>query len=237
MWRRCFAEAVCVFLLVVTVGISNGEPFAVGGTLWCLMVLQGFTSNAVFNPAMSVSFILKFYIDKKLTDKLLTEYAIYAVVQFLSAIVGAFAAWAVVEHTVHFSIMEGFREAETFYAEVLYTSMIACNTHMVGRLIENKVVVGGVVAMTVTAGDWAIGKVSGGCFNPAVAFGINLVSYIRTGKHMGDTWIYLFGPTLGAVLGTLLSEFFGREVDKVRDLKYKESVGEDEEVTFSQDLS
>lgn len=235
MLRRCFAEAIGVFFLLVTVGISDGEPFAVGGTLWCLMVMTGFTSNAVFNPAMSASFLLKFHFDKKLTNQVIIEYSIYSVIQFIFAILGSLVAWAILEHTVHFSVMDGFKEAETFYAEVIYTSMIACNAHMTARLTNNKIVAGGIVAMTVTGGDWAIGKVSGGCFNPAVAFSINLVSYINTGKHMGDTWIYLFAPTIGALLGTCLCEFFGRELDLIKKIK-EEVDEEEEEVTFSQNI-
>lgn len=235
MLRRCFAEAIGVFFLLVTVGVSNGEPFAVGGTLWCLMVMTGFCSNAVFNPAIGLSFLLKFYLDKKLTNDLIIEYAIYAVIQFVFAFFGSLAAWSIVQHSVHFSVMDGFEVAETFYAEVIYTALIACNAHMMGRLSNNKIICGGLVAMAVTGGDWAIGKVSGGCFNPAVAFSINLVSYISTGKHMGDTWIYLFAPVIGALLGTILCEYFGRELDEIK--RNKEQIDEEEEeVAFSQEV-
>ena len=231
IYRRFFAEAIGVFLILFAVGVSNGEPFAVGGSLWCIMVLTGFTSNAVFNPAMCVSFILKAHLDKCLTRDFLIEYIVYAVIQFLSAILGALAAWGVLAHTVHFEILDGYSDAETFFGEVIYTSMIACNTHMMGKLSDNPIVRGGLVAMTVTGGIWAIGKISGACFNPAVGFAINLVTYIKTGKHMSDTWIYIFGPTVGAILGTFISQFFGDEIDNIR--KAKEIPSEDEEITIN----
>ncbi|OMJ85666.1 hypothetical protein SteCoe_12935 [Stentor coeruleus] len=231
MYRRLFAEAVGVYILLFAVGVSDGEPFAVGGTLWCLMILTGFTSNAVFNPAISISFMQKAYYDKKLNEAYIIEYSLYILVQFVSAFLGALTAWAVLEHTVHFKVMDGYQEAETFYAEVIYTSMIACNAHMMGRLTDNPIIGGGVVAMTVTAGDWAIGKISGGCFNPAVAFAINLVAYIKTGKYMGDTWIYFFAPVIGAMIGTALSQFFGGELDRLR--QEKEQPNDEEEVTIN----
>lgn len=232
MFRRLFAEAVGTYLLLVAVGVSNGEPFAVGGALWGIMVLTGFTSNAVFNPAMSVSFILKAHFDHKLTQEFFLEYVLYTVIQFLSAVLGALTAWGIIAHTVHFSIMDGFMDAETFYAELIYTAMLACNAHMMGKLSNDPVIRGGVVAMTVTAGDWAIGKVSGGCFNPAVAFSINLVAYIKVGKHMNDTWIYLTAPVIGAVIGTYLSDLFGREVDKARKAREEDRGGYDITVTL-----
>ena len=193
--------------------------------------MTGFASNAVFNPAFSLAFILKEHLNHRLTYSFVVEYLIYCVIQFIFAIIGALAAWGVLEHTVHFSVKDGFQDAETFFAELIYTAFIASNTFLIGKLSSNPAVKGGVVCMAVTSGIWTVRKISGACFNPAVAFSINLVSYIKTGKHMGDTWIYLFAPSIGALLGTYISECFGGEVDRIR--KIKEVPNEDEEVTIT----
>ena len=92
LYKRLLAEAVGVYILLVTVGVSNGEPFAIGGTLWCIMILTGFTSNAVFNPSMCTAFILKAYFKKELTQDFLIEYLLYAAVQFVAAFLGALTA-------------------------------------------------------------------------------------------------------------------------------------------------
>jgi aquaporin Z len=218
MFRRLFAEAVGTFLLLFGVGVSAGEPFAVGGTLLCAMVLTGFVSGAQFNPAITTGIIVYRWLDKSLTMTDFTELVLNIIIQFIGGILGGLVGWAVVSYPVHFDITDGYMDAETFFAEMLYTTLIVGNALIVGRLINNPIICGGIIAMAITAGDWAIGKVTGGCFNPAIGFGINIINYAKNGSHLDHTWIYILAPLLGGVLAAFISRIF---IDEYEEQKKK----------------
>jgi aquaporin Z len=51
------------------------------------------------------------------------------------------------------------------------------------------------IGFTVAAGAFAVGSISGGAFNPAVAIGAMVMGLLS----WGDIWIYLIANLLGAV--------------------------------------
>ena len=55
------------------------------------------------------------------------------------------------------------------------------------------------IGMTVMTGAYAVGNVSGGAFNPAVAAGITLMGLF----HWGSYWVFLVGELLGACAAAL----------------------------------
>jgi glycerol uptake facilitator-like aquaporin len=216
MIRRLFAEAVGTFILVLSVGVSAGEPFAVGGSLLCAMCLTGFVSGAQFNPAITTGIILLRYMENTLTKKDFIELLLNIIVQFVSAILGALLGWAVVSYPVHFDITDGYMDAETFFAEMIYTVLIVSDALVIGRLVSNPIVCGGIIAMGVTAGDWAVGKISGGCFNPAIGFGINIVNFFKNETHLGHTWIYVLSPFAGGIIGAFVAYLFIQGLEEAR---------------------
>lgn len=225
MIRRLFAEAVGTFILLFAVGVSAGEPFAVGGSLLCGMVVTGFVSGAQFNPAITTGIIVFRYLENTLTKSDLKELLLYILVQFSAGIVGGLIGWAVVSYPVHFDITDGYMDAETFFAEMIYTTLIVADALIVGRLINNPIICGGIISMAITAGDWAIGKITGGCFNPAIGFGINIINYAKNGSHMDHTWIYIIAPTLGGIVAAFIASLFVQEIE-INKKKALESVRE-----------
>ena len=225
MIRRLFAEAIGTFLLLFGVGVSGGEPFAVGGTLLCAMVVTGFVSGAHFNPAITTGIMVFRYLDKSLTKNDFIEFILYIIVQFSSAILGSLLGWAILSYPVHFDVTDGYMDSETFFGEMIYSLLVVTDALVVGRLIDNPIVCGGVIAMAVTAGDWAIGKISGGCFNPAIGFGVNIVNYAKNKSHIGHTWIYVLGPLLGGILAAFIASLFIQEIEanKPKSLLVKDS--------------
>ena len=89
---RLFAELVGTFILLFAVGVSGGEPFAVGGSLLCGMVVTGFVSGAQFNPAITLGIIVFRFLDKTLTKPDLIELLLNMVMQFVGLFSGPF--WA-----------------------------------------------------------------------------------------------------------------------------------------------
>jgi aquaporin Z len=55
------------------------------------------------------------------------------------------------------------------------------------------------IGMTVLTGAFAVGSISGGAFNPAVAIGISVMGL----ASWGNIWIYLAGTFAGATVAAL----------------------------------
>ena len=52
------------------------------------------------------------------------------------------------------------------------------------------------IGFTVAAGAFAVGGISGGAFNPAVALGASVLGIFKWSHY----WIYIVGPLLGAAI-------------------------------------
>ena len=212
MIRRLLAEGTGTFLLTFAVGACNSEPFAVGGSLWAAMIFTGFASGAQFNPAVSVALIINKAISKTLTKEYLIELLLYILMQVIFALLGALLAGSIVKYVSYFDVAEGYKVSEAFFAELIYTLVLTADAIMVGQLSNSNLIGGGVVAMSVAAGNWSIGKITGGCFNPAVGFAINITNYGMNGDHFENTWIYIFAPLIGGVFGSILGYIFTSEI-------------------------
>lgn len=212
MIRRLLAEAAGTFLLAFAVGACNSEPFAVGGSLWAAMIFTGFASGAQFNPGVSVALIIYKALSRTLNKEALVELLLNIVVQVIFALLGALLAGSIVKYLSYFDVAEGYLASEAFFAEMVYTAVLTGDAIMVGQLTNSNLIGGGVVAMSVAAGNWAIGKITGGCFNPAIGFAINITNYGMNKDHFDNTWIYIFAPLLGAVIGSLLAFVFTSEL-------------------------
>ena len=96
---------------------------------------------------------------------------------------------------------------------MIYTGVICAVVLMVGHMKENIVYGGGMIALSVTASNWSIGRITGGCFNPAAAIGVNFVYYSKNGEHFSILWLYIIAPLLGSVLGAFFASLFLDEVE------------------------
>src|SRR3569623_1807088 len=77
MYRRLLAEFIGTFFLVFGVGVSQGQPFTVGGTLWAAQIFTGFSSGGQFNPAVTLAIITRKHITKTLTTADLKELLLF----------------------------------------------------------------------------------------------------------------------------------------------------------------
>ena len=212
MIRRLLAEGAGTFLLTFAVGACNSEPFAVGGSLWAAMIFTGFVSGAQFNPAVSLAVIISKALWRTLTKEALVELLLYILVQVIFALLGALLAGSIVQYVSYFDVAEGYRVSEAFFAELMYSVILTADALMVGQLTNSNLIGGGVVAMSVAAGNWSIGKITGGCFNPAVGFAINITNYGMNSNHFSNTWLYIIAPLLGGIIGSLLAYVFSAEL-------------------------
>lgn len=216
MIRRLLAEGAGTFLLTFAVGACNSEPFAVGGSLWAAMIFTGFVSGAQFNPAVSLAIIINRAIWKTLTKESLIELLLNIIIQIIFALLGALLAGSIVTYVSYFDVGEGYKVSEAFFAEFIYTIILTADALMVGQLTNSNLIGGGVVAISVAAGNWSIGKITGGCFNPAVGFAINVTNYGMNGDHFSNTWLYIIAPLLGGVFGSIIAYVFTAELKAQR---------------------
>jgi aquaporin Z len=57
------------------------------------------------------------------------------------------------------------------------------------------------IGITVAAGAFAVGPLSGAAFNPAVGFGATAVAALAAHGTWSDLWLYIVGPLAGAAIG------------------------------------
>ncbi|CAG9331404.1 unnamed protein product [Blepharisma stoltei] len=212
LFRMLLAEAIGTFVLTFTVGVSTSEPFTVGGALWAAMVATAFVSGAHFNPAITLSIITRKYINNTLSQPELVKFLLYMVVQFFSAFIASLCAWGIIRYPVYFDISSDYSGSQGFFAELIYTTILCANVLMIGTVNDAIVVSGGIIALTLTTGNWAIGRITGGCFNPAVGLGINLAYLLHKDDHFGITWLYIIAPYLGGIVGGVFASIFLNEV-------------------------
>jgi aquaporin Z len=133
----------------------------------------------------------------------------YWVVQLMGGVIAALVATKLFKYTA-----TPAAPAETFGAIVaeligtfglayvilnVATSPKTANNHYYGLAI----------GFTVVAMAYAVGPVSGGAFNPAVALGLSVFEKIE----WGSLWIYLVGAFGGAILAALLYRILRLDIE------------------------
>jgi aquaporin Z len=196
---RYASEFVGTFMLVFTIGcnVLSGQPVWGGVSIACVLTVMiyalGKSSGANFNPAVSVALGLA----NKLAWR---EVAIYAVVQIVAGICAGLGYLAMFGESFNLAPTKGHNWWQAGLAETLYTFMLcfvvlnvaASNVHG-GRNQFYGIAIGFVIV----AGAYSGGSVSMGCFNPAVAFGIDVSSAYHGVKYC---FIYTAFELVGAAL-------------------------------------
>jgi aquaporin Z len=193
--KKYFVEFIGTFFLVLTVGstvIAPGAgplaPLAIGASLMVMVFAGGHISGGHFNPAVTLAVWIR---GKCPTGDVLP----YWIAQIAAAFV---AAWV-----VHFIKVPGSAEPlpigwkAALLAEFLFTFALAW---VVLNVATSKETAGNsyyglAIGMTVMTGAFAVGGVSGGAFNPAVATGISLMGI----SYWHNFWVLITGEVAGAI--------------------------------------
>jgi len=203
------AEFVGTFLLVFTVGcnVLGKNPVWAGVSIACVLMVSiyalGGVSGANFNPAVSVSL----GISKAMKGPGLDwrTVGIYCAVQILAGIVAAFSYAILFWNAFNLAPAKGFGALSAGLCEILYTFMlcfVVLNVAVARKYSENEgnQWYGLAIGFVIVAGAYGAGVVSGGCFNPAVAIGIDTSSAgFGIGWCIAYTVFELIGAALAAV--------------------------------------
>jgi aquaporin Z len=168
---RYGAEFIGAFFLVLTIGctgIATGPgvipPLAIGSVLMVMIYAGGHVSGAHYNPAVT----LGVFVRGRLPARDIIPY-------WLAQIGGALAAAAVVMFFKTGEPVTPFAApfVSAFVAEFLFTFALVYVVLNVATAPANagNSYFGLAIGFTVLAGAFAVGDISGGAFNPAVAVG------------------------------------------------------------------
>ncbi len=115
--------------------------------------------------------------------------------------------------TLPFKPSEGVTPAAALLAELLYTFALALVVLNVATSpkTEGNSFYGLAIGFTVMVGAFAVGGISSGAFNPAVAFGPSVVDAAITKVPLNYLWIYLVGPFAGGALAALVFKMQGSD--------------------------
>jgi aquaporin Z len=200
MARKLIIEFLGTFFLVLTIGMVVIEPgagamapLAIGAVLMAMVFAGGHVSGAHYNPAVSLAVMLR----GKATP---AEMIAYWVTQVVAAVVAAMVVGALKNNPVLTTTVPP--TGPSLLAEFLFTFALA---HVVlnvatTRGTEGNSYYGLAIGFTVLAGAFAVGGISGGAFNPAVAVGLVTMGLLDA----GSIWIYLVANFGGAAAAALL---------------------------------
>jgi aquaporin Z len=193
-------EFIGTFFLVLTIGctgIAAGPgviaPLAIGAILMVMIYAGGHVSGAHYNPAVTTAVCLR--------GRLPAGDAVpYIVAQLL----GASAAAAIVLFFKQTAPVSPFYAVPGagFAAEFLFTFALA---YVVLNVATAKATSGNsyfglAIGFTVLAGAFAVGSVSGGAFNPAVAVGASIMGLLP----WSNIWLYVVADLLGGAAAAVV---------------------------------
>ena len=204
--KKYIVEGIGTYFLVLIIGLT-GNPIAIGIGLSILVYMGGHISGAHYNPAVSLAMIIRGEISVGECLKYVLSQCIGAVAAAYSIILLGADALAVVSKT---DSMTSFFLAEIIFTFLLVFVILNVATH---PDTKNNQCYGLAIGLTVAAGAFSVGEISGGVFNPAVSFGPSVLSIIDPDIEFANIvshnfFIYYLGATvIGSVIASLLFNF------------------------------
>lgn len=194
--NKYVAELIGTFFLVLTIGctvMSHGAgpfaPLAIGFALMVMVFAGGHISGGHYNPAVTLGVWLRGKCDTK-------DVVPYMVSQTIGALLAAFAVkflkgGATVAPPPPATLPALLAECLFTFALVYVVLNVATAKGTSGNSFY-----GLAIGSTVMVGAFAVGNISGGVFNPAVAVGISVMGL----SSWANIWIYLLADFTGAAV-------------------------------------
>jgi len=202
--RKMVTEAIGTFALVFTVVCTVVQKqdlaaLAIGASLMVAVFAGAHISGAHYNPAVTLAVFLRGRLPA-------TEVIPYWIAQFIGGSIASGLALYVTNADINSpSAYSGRAAGSAFTAEVIVTFALAYVVLNVAtsKSHPNNNFYGLAIGFTVFVGAVAVGGISGGMFNPAVALGASIAGLTA----WGNAWIYLVACFGGAALAALTFRF------------------------------
>jgi aquaporin Z len=201
--RLWLAEFIGTFFLVLTIGctVIPGAagviaPLAIGGALMVMVYATGHISGAHLNPAVTLAVFIRGRCEAR-------QLIPYWVAQLLAGIAAALVAVFLVSKSG--TPMEIKNVPVVFVAEFLFTFALAfvILNSATSKDTAGNSFYGLAIGITVMVGAFAVGAISGGAFNPAVALGLAVMKLV----NFTDIWIHIVAEVAAAISAGLTFKF------------------------------
>ena len=200
--KKYLIEFIGTFFLVTTIGLT-GNPLAIGIMLTILVYMGGHISGAHYNPAVTISIYFKRLIERK-------DAIIYIITQLLASLFAAILVLNLNTDLMHVMPNHSYSALQIILCELIFTFLLVLVILNVAtnKKTEGNSYYGLAIGFTVMASAYCVGGISGGAFNPAVAFGPAILDTIRgDGGDILGFWIYLIGPISGGYIAYLTDKY------------------------------
>lgn len=200
-------ELIGTFFLVLTIGCTvlagaSGviPALAIGSILMVMIYAGGHLSGAHYNPAVTLAVWLR--------NRLAMEDVLpYMAAQIIGAALASFVVLFLKGHPFVMPMHPVVGPA--LLAEFLFTFALA---YVVLNVATSRATAGNsfyglAIGFTVLAGAFAVGSISGGAFNPAVAIGVAFLGLVS----WQSLWIYFVACFLGAAAAAFTFNYLNPE--------------------------
>jgi len=209
---RLVSEFLGTFMLVLTVGLnvlggSKAPVWSIAAALMVMIYSLGDVSGGHFNPAVT----LAIWVSKTAPQHVKPDLILYMLVQIVGGLLGGLT-YSVMEKGTTFPLEPGAGHTwlSAYFLELVFTFLL-CYTVLSVACIGKygpcaNSFFGFTIASCVTAGGYAIGSVSGGALNPAVAIGI-AVSSLGNGHGVFHMFPYAVFELVGGAVAAVVFGF------------------------------
>lgn len=194
-------EFIGTFFLVFTVGMTVYgthaagllAPLAIGSALAVMVFAGGHVSGGHYNPAVSFAI----YIRGKLSLANLSKYWLS---QIIGGVIAAFLTIYLKGYPTNSPL--ALEPVKALVSEFIFTfalCFVVLNV-AVAKGTKGNSFYGWAIGFTVLVGAYAVGSISGGAFNPAVALGISIMQL----STWANLWIFIVANLLGGLCAALV---------------------------------
>ncbi len=196
--NRYVVEFIGTFFLVFTVGMVSIDPgagalapLAIGSALAVMIYAGGHISGGHYNPAVTIAVWLR-------GKASASGAAAYWVAQIAAGVVAAAIVLFLKDSSATTATYEVI---PAIVAEFLFAFALAFVVLNVAtaKSTDGNSYFGFAIGFTVMVGAFAVGSVSGGVFNPAVAVGITIMGMV----DLSFIWVYFVATLLGGAAAAL----------------------------------
>lgn len=234
---KVLCEGVGTFIFLMTISLAemncglsaidgkthtrNLAPIAEGFMLCVLIFTFGYVSGGHFNPAVTFSVVM-------LRGVRIEEAVGYWIAQVVGGFLGAALGIITNGTTRHLPAPQVYvNDAEyifiAFICEAVFTGFL-CSVvlHVAYSQQKSNHYYGLAIGMCLLSSQYAVGGITGGSFNPAVATALQLTKFIAAGyaTPLMYLWLYWAAPMVGAVGASFLFKMthpVPQEDDKERE--------------------
>jgi len=206
--NKYITEFIGTFFLVLTIGLvvigGKGDfaPLAIGSALMVMVFAGGHISGAHYNPAVTLAVLIRGKIG-------IGDAIPYMIVQFAGATLASFTVAYFMGDKMPTEAPALADSTRALLAEFLGTFALAYVVLNVATAkgTNGNSFYGLAIGFTVMVMAFALGGISGGAFNPAVALGISIMNL----SSWDNIWIFLVGCFGGGAFAAFIFKVNNRD--------------------------